>query len=81
MTPKLLNHSPNKSPAVCLEENKPVAESIKVLLVEDDEDDYILLKSLIAEPSAAGELARHRQLLAEWRRTTDEEKYPVAARR
>ncbi len=33
-------------------------------------------KNLAADPSLAAEVARHRQLLAEWRQTTEEEKYP-----
>jgi arylsulfatase A-like enzyme len=35
------------------------------------------MKNLAAEPSLAKELQRHRELLAQWRTTTEEAKHPV----
>jgi arylsulfatase A-like enzyme len=37
------------------------------------------IKSLTADPAFADELRRHRQLLAQWKKTTEEDKYPVQA--
>jgi len=37
------------------------------------------MKNLAADPSMRGELVRHRELLAEWKKTTEEQKYPVRA--
>jgi arylsulfatase A-like enzyme len=39
------------------------------------------MKNLAADKSAAAELKRHRELLAEWRKTTDEDHYPLPAGR
>ena len=35
------------------------------------------MKNLAGQPSLAAELDRHRQLLAQWRKATEEEKHPV----
>jgi len=35
------------------------------------------MKNLASETTVAGELSRHRQLLADWRQTTEEDKYPI----
>jgi arylsulfatase A-like enzyme len=37
------------------------------------------MKNLAADKAAASELERHRQLLAQWRKTTEEDKYPLQA--
>ena len=37
------------------------------------------MKNLAADKAAASELERHRQLLAQWKKTTEEDKYPVQA--
>jgi len=37
------------------------------------------MKNLAGDKDAAAELERHRQLLAQWRKTTEEENYPVQA--
>ena len=41
--------------------------------------DPIEMKDLAAEQAAAGELERHRQLLAQWKKTTEEDKHPLQA--
>ncbi len=43
----------------------------------DMETDPGEMKNLAGEASLAGQLGRHRQLLAEWRKTTEEEKSPI----
>ena len=53
----------------------PGTEGAEMLF--DMEADPGETKNLAADPSLAAEVARHRQLLAEWRQTTEEEKYPV----
>ena len=35
------------------------------------------MKNLAADKAVAGELERHRQLLAQWKKTTEEDKYPL----
>ncbi len=35
------------------------------------------MKNLAGEATLAGELERHRELLAQWNKTTEEDKYPV----
>jgi len=35
------------------------------------------MKTLAADKAVAGELARHRQLLAQWKKTTEEDSYPA----
>jgi arylsulfatase A-like enzyme len=39
--------------------------------------DPIEMKNLVGEQAAAGELEHHRQLLAGWKRTTEEDKHPL----
>jgi arylsulfatase A-like enzyme len=41
------------------------------------QDDPGEMKNLAAEKAVAGELDHHRQLLAQWKKTTEEDKYPV----
>jgi arylsulfatase A-like enzyme len=41
--------------------------------------DRIEMKNLVADPAAAGELEHHRQLLAQWKTTTEEDRYPLQA--
>ena len=35
------------------------------------------MKNLATEAALSGELERHRQLLTQWKKTTEEDKYPV----
>jgi arylsulfatase A-like enzyme len=37
------------------------------------------MKNLVADQAVTGELERHRHLLAQWKRTTEEDKYPLQA--
>ena len=53
------------------------AESAEMLF--DMESDPGEMKNLAAEAALAGELERHRLLLAQWKKTTEEDKYPVKA--
>lgn len=48
-------------------------------LLFDLESDPGELKNLAAPPTLSSELDRHRQLLAEWKKTTEEDKHPVKA--
>jgi len=45
----------------------------------DMESDPGEMKNLAADAALAPELDRHRQLLAQWKKTTEEDKYPVKA--
>jgi len=45
----------------------------------DMESDPGEMKNLAADAALAAELERHRSLLAQWRKTTEEDKYPVKA--
>ena len=36
-------------------------------------------KNLAGQPALAGQLNRHRQLLAQWQKTTEEDRYPVVS--
>jgi arylsulfatase A-like enzyme len=53
----------------------PRAERAEMLF--DLEADPGEMKNLAGETPLAGELERHRRLLAQWRATTEEDKYPV----
>jgi arylsulfatase A-like enzyme len=54
----------------------PGAERSEMLF--DLESDPNEMKNVASDTTLAGELERHRQLLAQWRKTTEEDKYPVA---
>ena len=41
--------------------------------------DPVEMKNLVADKAVASELTRHRQLLAQWKTTTEEDKYPLQA--
>jgi arylsulfatase A-like enzyme len=43
----------------------------------DVQADPYEMKNLAADKAVAGELTRHRQLLAKWKKTTEEENYPL----
>jgi hypothetical protein len=43
----------------------------------DMEADPGEMKNLAGEPAHAGQIERHRQLLAQWNKTTKEMKYPI----
>jgi len=43
----------------------------------DLQADPVEMKNLVADKRAANELTRHRQLLAQWKKTTEEEKYSL----
>lgn len=45
----------------------------------DMETDAGEMKNLAEDKALAGELERHRQFLAQWKKTTDEDKYPLQA--
>jgi len=51
----------------------------KTELLFDLQADPGEMKNLAADKAVAGELERHRQLLAQWKKTTEEDKYPVQA--
>ena len=53
----------------------PGAERFEMLF--DLETDPGEMKNLANETGLAGELERHRKLLAQWNKTTEEDKYPV----
>ena len=55
----------------------PGAERVEMLF--DLQADPGEMKNLAGQPAQAGELERHRKLLAEWKETTEEDKYPVQA--
>jgi arylsulfatase A-like enzyme len=43
----------------------------------DLQADPVEMKDLVGVKAAASELERHRQLLAQWKKTTEEDKYPL----
>ncbi len=53
----------------------PVADGLEMLF--DLQSDPGEVKNLAAEAALKGELERHRQLLAQWKTATEEEKYRV----
>ncbi|MGQ9574611.1 MAG: sulfatase family protein [Thermoguttaceae bacterium] len=55
----------------------PGSGADRVEMLFDLQADPDEIKNLAAQPALAGELQRHRQLLAEWNKTTEEHKYPV----
>ncbi len=56
----------------------PSAGGERTELLFDLQSDPREMKNLAAEASRAAELERHRRLLAEWRKTTEEDKSPVS---
>ncbi len=48
-------------------------------LLFDLQADPYELKDLVADKAATGELEHHRELLAQWKKTTEEDRYPVQA--
>jgi arylsulfatase A-like enzyme len=55
----------------------PVVGGQRAEMLFDMESDPGEMKNLAAEASLAAELDRHRRLLAEWNKTTEEDKYPM----
>lgn len=55
----------------------PAASGEPAEMLFDMKADPGEMKNLAGETSLAGELQRHRQLLARWRKTTEEEKHAV----
>ena len=55
----------------------PAAGGQPAEMLFDMEADPGEMKNLPAEAPLAAQLQRHRQLLAQWRKATEEEKHPV----
>lgn len=72
---------PGRSFMVCTKKYKymvfPDSGAERLEMLFDLESDPSEMKDLSGQPALAGELDRHRRLLAQWNKKTEEEKYPV----
>ncbi|MEW6359353.1 MAG: sulfatase-like hydrolase/transferase [Planctomycetota bacterium] len=59
----------------------PSAEGERFEMLFDMDSDAGEMKNLAGDAALAGELERHRQLLAQWKKTTEEDKYPIKAKK
>jgi arylsulfatase A-like enzyme len=55
----------------------PAGGGQRLEMLFDLQSDPNEMKDLAADPATAGELDRHRRLLARWNKTTEEDKHPV----